>query len=297
MPLSSEANCPLRADNVLKSRDDSDANGLAVVENTRPIGAPVLRPHIDGPAEAELLMFIQGWPDDHTVWDGLVAALCDRYRCVRVDLPNYPDAERRRWGCAHEQIVEGLAHCVRSVSGGKPVTVIGHDWGAYWTYALHQRHPELVARIVGLDVAPEVKPTIREALFILSHQWWLLAAFVLGGRIGAWMTRRMAAIAGSPRQGDALDSSVNYPYLYYWRDLLTGRAGKRFVGYSPKVPVLYAYCVDKPARFHSDDWLELIRSRAGNQVVAFEGADHWLMRNPRFNGLVRDWLDSTRSHS
>jgi hypothetical protein len=111
------------------------------------------------------------------------------------------------------------------------------------------------------------------------------------------MTRRMAAIAGSPRQGDVLNSSVNYPYLYYWRDLVTGRARKRFVGYSPKVPVLYAYCEDKPARFHSDDWLELIQSRAGNWVVAFAGADHWLMRSPRLNGLVRDWLDGRNSHS
>jgi len=281
----------------LKIRNDSDADALAVVENTQPSGAPLLKPQVDGPAEAELLLFIQGWPDDHTLWADLVAALRDRYRCVRVDLPNYSGAEHRRWGYSHEEIVEGLAHCVRSVSGGKPVTLIGHDWGAYWTYALHHRHPELVARIVGLDVAPHMKPTIREILFILSYQWWLLAAFVLGGRVGGWMTRRMAAIARSPRQGDALDSSVNYPYLYYWRDLVTGRGGKRLAGYSPKVPVLYVYCEDKPARFHSDDWLELIRTRAGNQVVAFEGTDHWVTRDPRLNRLVRDWLDGTGAYS
>lgn len=273
--------------------NDSTADALAVVDKPSN-GAPVLRPQIDGPARGELLVFIQGWPDDHTVWNELVLALRDRYQCVRVDLPNYGSADHRRWGYSHEQIVEGLARCIRSVSGGKPVTLIGHDWGAYWTYALHHRCPELVSRIVGLDVAPDMKPNLRETLFIIAYQWWLIAAFVLGGRVGARMTRRMAAIAGSPRQGEVLDSSVNYPYLYYWRDLITGRAGRRFAGYSPKVPVLYVYAEAKPARFHSDDWLKLISTRPDNQVVALDGPDHWLTRHPRFNGIVREWLDATR---
>ena len=294
MHLSSRSNHPIKAEDGLKVRNVADADAPDVAAYAKPGGVPLLRPRIEGPTDAELLLFIQGWPDDHTVWDGLVAGLRDRYRCVRVDLPNYPDAEHRRWGYSHEAIVEGLAHCIRSVCGGRPVTLIGHDWGAYWTYALHHRHPELVARIVGLDVAPDLQPTIREALFILAYQIWLLSAFVLGGRVGAWMTRRMAAIAGSPRQGEALDSSVNYPYLYYWRDLVTGRASRRLAGYSPEVPVLYVYCEGKPARFHSDAWLELIRSRAGNRVVAFEGSDHWVTRDPRLNGLVRDWLDGAR---
>jgi hypothetical protein len=116
----------------------------------------------------------------------------------------------------------------------------------------------------------------------------MLAAFVLGGRVGAWMTRRMAAIARSPRHGDALDSSVNHPYRYRWRDLVTGRARKFLAGYSPKVPVLYVYGEDKPARFHSDHWLELIRSRPGNQVVALDGTGDWVTRDPRLNRLVRD---------
>jgi pimeloyl-ACP methyl ester carboxylesterase len=275
--------------------NDSKAIALPGVESTQSVGVPHLRPIIDGPPEGDLLLFVQGWPDDHTVWDQLVAALRDRYRCVRFDLPNYALGERRRWGYSHDEIVAGLAHCVRSVSRGMPVTVIGHDWGAYWTYALHYRHPELVSRLVGLDVAPDLKPTSRELLFIIAYQWWLLAAFVLGGRVGAWMTRRQAALAGSPRQGDALDSSVNYPYLYYWRDIVSGRAGKRLAGYSPKIPLLYVYGEDKPARFHSDEWLELVMSRAGNQVVALDGTSHWVMRDPRLNALVRSWLDGTRA--
>jgi pimeloyl-ACP methyl ester carboxylesterase len=211
----------------------------------------------------------------------------------RVDLPNYKGAEYRRWGFSHDEIVEALARSVRDVSPGRAVTLVAHDWGAYWGYWLHHRHPELVLRIVGLDVAPDMKPTAHEILMIIGYQWWLLAAFVLGGRVGDWMTRRFARTATAPRQGDVLNSSINYPYLYTWRDILTGRASKALKGYSPQIPVMFIYGQAKPGRFHSDAWLEFVRSRPGNRVVALEGTGHWVTRDPRLSGLVRSWLDGT----
>jgi pimeloyl-ACP methyl ester carboxylesterase len=253
---------------------------------------PLLKPLIEGEAEGQTLFFIQGWPDDHTLWDDQVARLRDRYRCVRVDLPNSGNAEYRRWGYSHEEIVEGLANCIRSISPEKPVTLIAHDWGAYWGYWLHHRHPELVARIVGLDIAPHMKPNPREILFIIAYQWWLLTAFVSGGRIGDWMTRRLARIARTPKQGAEVTAAMNYPYLYAWRDVVAGRTQEIFRGYSPKVPMLFIYGANKPARFHSDQWLDFVRSQPGNEVVELE-SDHWVTRDPRLSGLLRDWLDAT----
>jgi len=34
--------------------------------------------------------------------------------------------------------------------------------------------------------------TPRELAFIAAYQWWLIAAFALGGGVGDWMTRQMA---------------------------------------------------------------------------------------------------------
>jgi pimeloyl-ACP methyl ester carboxylesterase len=156
---------------------------------------------------------------------------------------------------------------------------------------LHHRHPELVARIVGLDVAPHLAPTPREAAFIVAYQWWLLAAFVAGGPIGDAMTRRMARLAHSPRQGAAIDSGVNYPYLYTWRDIVTGRALKALQGYAPTIPILFVYGERKPARFHSDRWLRWVRRYPTNRVVALEDRDHWVTRDPELAGIIRGWLD------
>lgn len=254
---------------------------------------PHLKPLIEGPADGPTLFFVQGWPDDYTLWDEQVAFLRDRYRCVRVDLPNYNGVQERRWGYSHDEIVDGLVECVREFSPYEPVTLVVHDWGAVWGYRLHHRHPELVARIVGLDVAPEMNPTPREALVLVLYQFWLLGAFVAGGRVGDWMTRALARISGAPRQGAAIDSSINYPYLHTWREILAGQARRVLEGYRPTVPLLYVYGAKKPMRLHSERWLEYVKSRPGNAVVALEDTGHWVTRDAKFNALLRDWLDRT----
>jgi len=258
-----------------------------------PPQAPKLKPIVEGQDQAETLLFVQGWPDDHTLWDELVALLRDRYRCVRVDMPNYGDAEQQRWGYSHEQMVLGLAALVRQVSPGRPVTLVAHDWGAYWGYALHHRHPELVKRIVGLDVAPHFQPSPLEGLFIATYQSWLMAAFVAGGPVGDWMTRGFARVAGTPKQGAALHASMNYPYLYTLRDIVTGRIRRTFQGYWPDIPLLFVYGENKPGRFHSQRWLDHVRRRAGNEVVALKESGHWVTNDPQLSPLVRDWLERT----
>jgi pimeloyl-ACP methyl ester carboxylesterase len=251
-----------------------------------------LRPQVEGNATGETLFFVQGWPDDHTLWNDQVAALRDRYRCVRVDMPNYPDGEQRRWGYDHDTIAEALAACIRSVSPDRPVTLIAHDWGAYWAYVMHHRHPELVSRLVGLDIAPSVKPKPHEAVLIAAYQWWLTAAFVAGGRAGDWMTRIMAGAFGAP-QPQATHASLNYPYFYVWRDILTGRRARQLAGYRPEVPVLYVYGARKAVQFHSARWLEHVRSRPGSEVVALPNAAHWVMRDPDFTRVLSQWLDTS----
>ena len=258
---------------------------------------PSFTPHVEGPTHASTLFFVQGWPDDHTLWNDQVAAMRARYRCVRVDLPNYPDGEYKRWGFDHETIADGLAQCIRDVSPAKPVTLIGHDWGAYWAYLIHHRHPELVERLVGIDIAPTVAPTPREIALIVGYQWWLAAAFVVGGKVGDRMTQRMASLMRVPRPAAALRAGFNYPYFYTWRDVVSGRRSRQLRGYRPKVPVLYVYGESKPVRFHSDRWLEYVRSQPGSAVVPFAKTGHWVMRNPEFTRILSDWLDGGSARS
>lgn len=249
-----------------------------------------LTPHIEGPDGAHTLFFIQGWPDDCSVWENQVAALRGRYRCVRIDLPAYRNTPSSHAGPTTEEILDMLVDAVRRASPSTPVTLITHDWGAFWGYILHHRHPELVARLVGLDIAPWLQPSAGAAVAIAAYQSWLAGAFLLGGPIGDFMTRSLARVLRAPNARRSR-AAMNYPYRNAAKDLASGRLRRLTAGYRPTVPLLFAYGTRKAFPFHAQRWLDYVE-RIGGKVAAMD-CDHWLQQSPAFTALLVDWLQRT----
>lgn len=258
--------------------------------------APQLTPHVEGPLDAPTLVFVQGWPDDMRLWDQLVGVLRSTYRCVRFNLPNYPGAAYRRWGFSHDEVVDSIAQCIRSISPQRAITLIAHDWGAFWSYRLHHRYPELVARFVALDIGPVVTPSPRDAVFIAAYQLWLASAFALGGPVGDLMTRVIAPIIGSRKPAAELSAKFNYPYFHTWKSLAFTGKRPSLSGYAPDVPFMYLYGGKKGVQFHTQRWLDYLRSRPGNEVVELRESGHWVTRDPRLNGIVKSFLERTTAH-
>lgn len=250
-----------------------------------------LSPHVEGPQDGETLFFVQGWPDDLSIWDSLVGSLRDRYRCVRVNLPNYGDGPTARWGADTDAIVDALAACVREVSPAAPVTLILHDWGAIWGTIMHHRHPTLAYRLVILDVAPHMEPGPLAALGIAAYQSFLTIAFLIGGRLGAGMTQQLAKLLGAPQTERRLRSEINYPYRNALMDLATGRFRRNLAGYRPGAPLLFVYGTKKPFQFHSSQWLTHVNT-VGGEVLPLDFG-HWVQRHPDFNTQVQDFLSRT----
>jgi cis-3-alkyl-4-acyloxetan-2-one decarboxylase len=249
-----------------------------------------LTPIIDGNENAETIVFLQGWPDDVSLWDEAVEALKDRYRCVRVNMPNYDGTIDSRWGYTTDEIVDALVELVRAQR--RPVTLVLHDWGAYWGHAVHHRCPDAVSRLCSIDVAPHFKPNAKEIAAIVAYQSWLYGAFVVGGSIGNWMTRRFAKLGGAPMPQEKIDARMNYPYRNVWADLFSGRAGRMTKGYWPKkIPLLFLYGKRKPWHFHSQQWLEHVKN-VGGEVVAVPSG-HWVPRHPTFVPTLERWLEAT----
>jgi pimeloyl-ACP methyl ester carboxylesterase len=250
-----------------------------------------LSPIVEGNDAGETIVFVHGWPDDASVWDSAVAALRPKYRCVRMTLPNFAGDRTTRWGYGTTEIIDALEALVREVGRGGPVTLVLHDWGCYWGHALHHRCPDLVARIAGVDVAPHTRPSsARSILGIISYQWWLLAAFALGGPVGDGMTRSFAATARAPGNPARMNAWMNYPYRNVWADLLTGRVRTLLGGYWPTCPVLFVYGERKPFPFHSDAWLDHVR-KIGGEVVGLP-CGHWVPCEPAFATILARWLES-----
>jgi len=254
----------------------------------------VIEGNLAGPA----LVFIHGWPDDASLWRKQVAALQANYRCIRITLPNFGKQAVKPGGFAFPRLVAMLAATIGEArAGGKPVTLITHDWGAYLGYLLEQAHPELIERMVAFDIGGHIAAnSTREALFILGYQWTLVLLWLIGGLIpplGNGLTRKFALKLGVPqRQASTARSRNNYLYFYLWRGLLLPPWRKQLLAhYQPQCPVLFLWGCKKPVMFHSRQWLDIV-DRSGGRSDGIEGAGHWLMEShaDKVNLAIADWL-------
>lgn len=85
-----------------------------------------------GDPDRPTVVAVHGYPDDHTVWDGVVAELADRYQVVTYDVrgAGTSDAPAERAGYLMDQLAADLAAVVDDVSPQRPVHLLAHDWGA-----------------------------------------------------------------------------------------------------------------------------------------------------------------------
>jgi len=245
---------------------------------------------IDGQGENTILM-LHGWPDTAALWDGQVAALSPHYRCVRFTWPGFePGAAHREHSL--DSLIALCERAVREASPGRPVTLLLHDWGCLFGYQFALRHPELVARVIGVDIGDAGSRAHRASLGfaaklgVAGYQLWLAAAWKIGGSAGASMTRWMARKLRVPAAQDAVRVQMNYGYYSAWTGKL--RDAKIF---RPGCPMLFIYGTRKPFMFHSPQWLAEVAAQPGNRVAAMD-TDHWpmLRRSDEFNQLVLDWL-------
>lgn len=207
----------------------------------RILPAVVLEPAQGSPRNRPAV-FIHGWPDSPALWRSQMEALSLRgHRCVSIALPGYPPDGACRSESANEWLkdtptfdsaVADVAATMRAhVGEDGEAELICHDWGCVIGYRVQKRFPELVARMVALDVGNDVKGlTTRELAFIVTYQAWLTAAFILGGRVGDGMTTWFAKFSQAPSLNpgglDALPdggwrrvpASRNWPYLRFWQE-------------------------------------------------------------------------------
>ncbi|MFI6215165.1 alpha/beta fold hydrolase [Nocardia brasiliensis] len=100
-----------------------------------------------GPAGLPTALLVHGWPDDHRVWDGVVALLADRFRVVTYDVRGAGNSGRPNSTAAYRipQLVADLAAVLDAVAPDG-AHLLAHDWGSIFAWdALAD--PEIASRI------------------------------------------------------------------------------------------------------------------------------------------------------
>ncbi|MGH3623501.1 MAG: SDR family oxidoreductase, partial [Sciscionella sp.] len=77
------------------------------------------------------LVMVHGYPDNSSVWDGVVEILRDSFHVVRYDVrgTGQSSAPANRAGYRLDRLAADLAAVVRAVGDG-PVHILAHDWGS-----------------------------------------------------------------------------------------------------------------------------------------------------------------------
>lgn len=247
---------------------------------------------IDGCGE-ETIVMLHGWPDTYRLWQPQVDHLKRRYRCVRFSLPGYEKHHPRTYYDL-DAVLSMIDSVVEAVGNGKPVTLLLHDWGCVYGYQYYMRNQAKVKRIIGVDVgdagSPDMTLSTKAKLVLVSYQLWLMAAWNIGGRIGDWMTRKVATLFNAPAPSERVHSGMTYSYHWRWSSTFM----RRPLGTKPldiQVPFLFIYGGNKVGNFHSKPWQTKMAEIEGNQVIELP-THHWVMveQPDAFNEAVMDWL-------
>ncbi len=103
--------------------------------------------------EGPRVVFLHGLFGQGRNFTQIAKALTPQLRSVLVDLPNHG---RSAWteSADYETLAETVATWLRDSYGDEPVHLVGHSMGGKVAMVLALRHPEVVDRLVVVDIAP-----------------------------------------------------------------------------------------------------------------------------------------------
>jgi pimeloyl-ACP methyl ester carboxylesterase len=100
-----------------------------------------------GPA----VVLLHGWPVTWRHWSPIIPTLAEHYSVVAPDLRGLGQTEKTEGGYDKRTVAEDVYLLLRHL-GHERAYVVGHDIGGMVAFALAHEHPEMVRKLVILDV-------------------------------------------------------------------------------------------------------------------------------------------------
>jgi len=213
----------------------------------------------------ELVILLHGFPECWYSWRHQLPVLGERYHVVAPDMRGYNLSDKPA-GIENyriEFLVQDVLGLIRYF-GKDRAAIVGHDWGAGVAWAVAHRHPELVSKLVAMQVPP---PPAWRANFTLRQlrlswymfffqlprlpEWWVRANnFARVERMyqetsirpGAFTDEDIAVYKEALRQPGALTGGLNYYRANVFKSLFRrGVETPREAGGKIHVPTLFIY--------------------------------------------------------
>jgi len=241
----------------------------------------------EGPLDGDPVVLLHGFPERASCWREVTPLLHEQgLRTYAPDQRGYSPGARppRRRDYSFDKLEGDVVALLEDI--GRPVHLVGHDWGANsgWLVAMHR--PELVRTLTAVSVPHPA--AFREALLRSRQVWssWYMAAFQL-----PLLPERLAGASGGPFERGLRESGKTREELERFREeiveygALTGAfnwyraipyTGRGSIGSPVEVPTTLVWsdgdvavtraAVDRCAAHVSGPY----------ELRVLEGASHWL---------------------
>jgi len=228
------------------------------------------------------LVILHGLFGSKKNWASVARILGDRHRVLTVDLRNHGESP---WDPLHDypSMADDVAEFIRGRVGG-PAAVLGHSMGGKVAMALALTRPELVDRLVVVDIAPArsaisplapmraMRAVPLETLSKRAEVENALARLILNPAVRGFLVQNVKSgldgLAWTLNL-DALESNVEtirgFPEIP--RDL---QAGRPFAG-----PTLFLFG-SRSEYLRPDDRPEIERLFPAAAIEVIDGAGHWV---------------------
>lgn len=212
-----------------------------------------------------LVILLHGFPECWYSWRHQLMALGDRFTVVAPDMRGYnlSDKPPRVEDYRNDLLVDDVLGLIHHF-GEQTAAVVGHDWGAGIAWAVAQRHPEYVWKLVAMQVPPMKvwldNLTLRQALkswYMLFFQLprvpeWMMSAkdFALVerafkttvARAGSFTDADIEVYKEALRERGALTAAINYYRANIFRMFFKRRQLEQELSDERiRVPVLFIY--------------------------------------------------------
>lgn len=179
------------------------------------------------------LLLLHGHPQTHLTWFKIAPELAKRFTVVATDLRGYGDSEKLPGDALHlnysKRAMAADQVAVMAMLGFERFDVVAHDRGARVAHRMALDHPDRVARLVLLDIAPTATMYAdTNRAFATRYFWWffLIQPFDLPERMIAadpdhFLDRHLA---GQIKVEGSLDPRVVTEYRRCYRDPATRHA-------------------------------------------------------------------------
>ncbi|MFM7346485.1 MAG: alpha/beta fold hydrolase [Tagaea sp.] len=124
------------------------------------------------------LLLLHGHPQTHVTWHKIARVLVEAgYRVVLPDLRGYGDSSKPPGGERHvayskREMAKDMVALMAQL-GHRRFSVVGHDRGGRVAHRMALDHPDIVAKIAVLDIAPTATMyRLTDMEFAKRYFWW-----------------------------------------------------------------------------------------------------------------------------